>query len=237
MTIPQHIAIIMDGNGRWAEARGRVRTYGHQAGVEAAIRTTEHCANLGVKYLTLYTFSTENWKRPTPEVAALMQLMFDSLDEELFNRNNVRMRIIGDLSRVPENVRESILRCERNTAGNTGMTAIFAISYSSRWEVTEAVRAIAAEVADGTLDPATIGEQTICDHLCTRGVPDPELIIRTGGEQRVSNFLLWQLAYSELYYTDTLWPDFDETALHAAIADYQSRERRFGKTSAQVAHS
>lgn len=224
----------MDGNGRWAQARGKVRSYGHQAGVDVAIKTTEYCANLGVKYLTLYTFSTENWNRPSPEVAVLMQLMFDNLDEEIFNKNNVRMRIIGDVSRVPDFVRESILRCERNTSKNTGMTLVIALSYSSRWELTEAMRAMANEVADGTLLPENITEETISNHLCTNFMPDPDLLIRTGGEQRISNFLLWQAAYSELYYTNTYWPDFDEAALHAAIEDYQTRERRFGKTSAQV---
>lgn len=224
----------MDGNGRWAQARGKVRSYGHQAGVDVAIKTTEYCANLGVKYLTLYTFSTENWNRPSPEVAVLMQLMFDNLDEEIFNKNNVRMRIIGDVSRVPDFVRESILRCERNTSKNTGMTLVIALSYSSRWELTEAVRAMANEVADGSLLPENITEETISNHLCTNFMPDPDLLIRTGGEQRISNFLLWQAAYSELYYTNTYWPDFDEAALHAAIEDYQTRERRFGKTSAQV---
>ena len=232
--IPQHIAIIMDGNGRWAQARGKARSYGHQAGVDVAIKTTEYCANLGVKYLTLYTFSTENWNRPSPEVAVLMQLMFDNLDEEIFNKNNVRMRIVGDVSRVPEFVRESILRCERNTAQNTGTTLVIALSYSSRLELTEATRAIANEAKAGTLDPADITEETINNHLFTNFMPDPDLIIRTGGEQRISNFLLWQAAYSELYYTNTFWPDFDEAALHAAIEDFQNRERRFGKTSAQV---
>ena len=232
--IPQHIAIIMDGNGRWAKSRGKVRTYGHQAGVETVIKTTENCVRLGVKYLTLYTFSTENWNRPTPEVAALMQLMFDSIDIDLFNNNNVRLRLIGDLSRVPEFVREAILNCERSTAQNTGMTVVIALSYSSRWELTEAVRAIANEVAAGVLDPADINEDTISQHLCTNFMPDPDLLIRTGGEQRISNYLLWQLAYSELYFTDTFWPDFDLEALEKAIEDFQNRERRYGKTSEQV---
>lgn len=232
--IPEHIAIIMDGNGRWATSRGKARSYGHQAGVDVAIKTTEYCANLGVKFLTLYTFSTENWNRPSPEVAILMQLMFDNLDEDHFNKNNVRMRIVGDVSRVPEFVRESILRCERNTAKNTGTTLVIALSYSSRLELTEAMRAIANEVKAGTLDPADITEETINNHLFTNFMPDPDLVIRTGGEQRISNFLLWQSAYSELYYTDTYWPDFDEQALYDAIEDFQSRERRFGKTSAQI---
>ena len=232
--IPQHIAIIMDGNGRWAKARGKQRSFGHQAGVDTVFKITEHCTKLGVKYLTLYTFSTENWNRPSPEVAALMQLMFDSLDEAIFNENNVRMRVIGDLSRVPEFVRESIERCERNTSKNDGMTVVIALSYSSRWEMTEAVRAIANEVADGKLAPADVTEDIISQHLCTSFMPDPDLLIRTGGELRVSNYLLWQGAYSELYFTDTFWPDFDEACLEGAIEDYQNRERRFGKTSEQV---
>lgn len=235
--IPEHIAIIMDGNGRWAKSRGKVRSYGHQAGVDVAIQTTENCVNLGVKYLTLYTFSTENWNRPSPEVATLMKLMFDNLDEAIFNRNNVRMRIIGDVSRVPEYVRESILRCERNTAKNDGMTLVIALSYSSRWELTEAMRAIANEVAVGRLRPEDITEETISQHLCTNFMPDPDLLIRTGGELRISNYLLWQAAYSELYFTDTFWPDFDMKALETAIEDYQSRERRYGKTSEQVTDS
>lgn len=232
--IPQHIAIIMDGNGRWAKAHGKARSAGHKAGVDTVRNITEHCVRLGVKYLTLYTFSTENWNRPPLEVAALMKLMFDSIDEDLFNRNNVRLRLIGDIDRVPEFSRRAILHCEKSTSKNTGMTVIIALSYSSRWELTEAMRAIANEVKDGSLEPKNITEQTIAEHLCTNFMPDPELLIRTGGEQRISNYLLWQAAYSELYFTDIYWPDFDNAALEAAIEDYQSRERRFGKTSEQV---
>ncbi len=232
--LPQHIAIIMDGNGRWAKAQGRERSWGHQAGVEAVDRITSYCSNLGIKYLTLYTFSTENWKRPAPEVAALMQLMFESLEEETFMKNNVRLRIIGDVDRIPDYVRESIQRCERNTSKNTGLTMVVALSYSSRWEITETMRDLAREVAAGNLKPEDITEETIAKNLRTNFMPDPELLIRTGGELRISNYLLWQCAYSELYFTDTFWPDFDEHALDLALEDYQSRERRFGKTSEQV---
>ena len=232
--LPEHIAIIMDGNGRWAKARGKERSFGHQAGVAAVERITACCSNLGIKYLTLYTFSTENWNRPAPEVAALMQLMVESVEEEIFMKNNVRMRLIGDIDAIPEFVRKILLRCEQNTAHNTGLTMVIALSYSSRWELTGTMQKLARQVADGTLKPEDINEQLISENLCTNFMPDPELLIRTGGELRISNYLLWQCAYSELYFTDTFWPDFDEEALYAAIEDYQNRERRFGKTSEQV---
>lgn len=235
MRIPQHIAIIMDGNGRWAKARGLNRSMGHQEGVEAVRRITTACSNMGVKYLTLYTFSTENWNRPAPEVAALMQLILEAMEEEIFMKNNVRMRVIGDLSRVPENVLASIRHCEQRTSTNTGMTMVIALSYSSKWEITEAVRQIAREAAEGTRTIESIDETTIDQHLATSFMPDPDLLIRTGGELRLSNYLLWQLAYAEFYFTDTLWPDFDEPHLQAAIEDYNNRERRYGKTSEQVA--
>lgn len=234
MKIPQHIAIIMDGNGRWAKARGMHRTMGHQEGVETVRRITTACSNLGVKYLTLYTFSTENWNRPADEVAALMALVIDALEEELFMKNNVRMRIIGDLSRVPQNVVERIRQCERNTSVNTGLTMVIALSYSSKWEITEAVRQIAAKTASGELSPDAITEDTISQHLATNFMPDPDLLIRTGGELRLSNYLLWQLAYSEFHFTDVLWPDFQEADLMKAIETYNARERRYGKTSEQV---
>lgn len=224
----------MDGNGRWAKARGMHRTMGHQEGVETVRRITTACSNLGVKYLTLYTFSTENWNRPADEVAALMALVIDALEEELFMKNNVRMRIIGDLSRVPQNVVERIRQCERNTSVNTGLTMVIALSYSSKWEITEAVRQIAAKTASGELSPDTITEDTISQHLATNFMPDPDLLIRTGGELRLSNFLLWQLAYSEFHFTDVLWPDFQEADLMKAIETYNARERRYGKTSEQV---
>ena len=232
--IPSHIAIIMDGNGRWAKARGMNRSMGHQQGVVAVREITTACSNMGVKFLTLYTFSTENWNRPADEVAALMSLILTSLEEELFMNNNVRLRIIGDLSRVPEVVRKSILGLQQRTSVNTGMTMVIALSYSSRWEITEAMKQIASEVKNGTLQPADINEQIISAHLATNFMPDPDLLIRTGGEVRLSNYLLWQCAYTEFYFCDTFWPDFHEADLCHAIAWYQNRERRFGKTSEQV---
>lgn len=232
--IPEHIAIIMDGNGRWAQQRGKERSYGHQAGVEAVKRITSESAKLGVKYLTLYTFSTENWSRPADEVAALMGLILTSLEDELFMKNNVRFRVIGDISRMPESVVQKLRETEEHTANNTTMTLVVALSYSSKWEITKAMRDIATEVKQGTLSIDAIDDTTISQHLTTNFMPDPELLIRTGGELRISNYLLWQIAYSELYFCDTFWPDFDEAALHEAIANYQQRQRRFGKTEAQV---
>jgi len=232
--IPEHIAIIMDGNGRWAQQRGKERSYGHQAGVEAVKRITSESAKLGVKYLTLYTFSTENWSRPADEVAALMGLILTSLEDELFMKNNVRFRVIGDISRMPESVVQKLRETEEHTANNTTMTLVVALSYSSKWEITKAMRDIATEVKQGTLSVDAIDDTTISQHLATNFMPDPELLIRTGGELRISNYLLWQIAYSELYFCDTFWPDFDEAALHEAIANYQQRQRRFGKTEAQV---
>jgi undecaprenyl diphosphate synthase len=232
--IPEHIAIIMDGNGRWAQQRGKERSYGHQAGVEAVKRITSESAKLGVKYLTLYTFSTENWSRPADEVAALMGLILTSLEDELFMKNNVRFRVIGDVSRMPESVVQKLRETEEHTANNTTMTLVVALSYSSKWEITKAMRDIATEVKQGTLSVDAIDDTTISQHLATNFMPDPELLIRTGGELRISNYLLWQIAYSELYFCDTFWPDFDEAALHEALANYQQRQRRFGKTEAQV---
>ena len=226
--IPQHIAIIMDGNGRWANERGKERSYGHQAGVEAVRRITSECTRLGVKFLTLYTFSTENWNRPADEISALMGLVLTSLEDEIFMKNNVRFRVIGDMKRLPDEVQKKLRETEEHTAQNTAMTMVVALSYSSRWEIAEAVRQIVAEA------PAQITEETISQHLTTNFMPDPDLLIRTGGELRISNYLLWQIAYSELYFCDTYWPDFDEEELHKAIASYQSRQRRFGKTEAQV---
>ena len=232
--IPAHIAIIMDGNGRWAKARGMNRSMGHQQGVVAVREITTACSNMGVKFLTLYTFSTENWNRPADEVAALMSLILTSLEEELFMNNNVRLRIIGDLSRVPEVVRESILGLQERTSVNTGMTMVIALSYSSRWEITDTVRQLADEVKQGKLQPEDITEQTISSHLTTNFMPDPDLLIRTGGEVRLSNYLLWQCAYTEFYFCDTFWPDFHEADLCKAIEWFQNRERRYGKTSEQV---
>jgi len=229
--IPRHIAIIMDGNGRWATERGKDRSYGHQAGVDAVRRITSECTRLGVKYLTLYTFSTENWNRPADEVAALMGLVLTSLEDEIFMKNNVRFRVIGDMTRIPDDVRNKLRETEEHTAKNDAMTMVVALSYSSRWEITEAVRQIVSEANDRQED---ITEETISRHLTTSFMPDPDLLIRTGGELRISNYLLWQIAYAELYFCDTYWPDFDEACLHQAIASYQSRQRRFGKTEAQV---
>ena len=232
--IPAHIAIIMDGNGRWAKARGMNRSMGHQQGVVAVREITTACSNMGVKFLTLYTFSTENWNRPADEVAALMSLILTSLEEELFMNNNVRLRIIGDLNRVPEVVRESILGLQERTSVNTGMTMVIALSYSSRWEITNTVRQLADDVKQCKLQPEDITEQTISSHLSTNFMPDPDLLIRTGGEVRLSNYLLWQCAYTEFYFCDTFWPDFHEADLCKAIEWFQNRERRYGKTSEQV---
>lgn len=232
--IPQHVAIIMDGNGRWANEKGKERSYGHQAGVETVRRITSECTRLGVKYLTLYTFSTENWNRPATEVAALMGLVLSSLEDEIFMKNNVRFRVIGDLERLPKEVQEKLQVTMEHTADNDAMTMVVALSYSSRWEITEATRQIAKEVAEGKLDQADINEDTVASHLSTSFMPDPDLLVRTGGEVRVSNYLLWQIAYSELYFCDTYWPDFSEADLRKAIACYQGKQRRFGLTEAQI---
>ena len=232
--IPAHIAIIMDGNGRWAKAKGLPRTAGHQQGVETVKKITEEATRLGVKYLTLYTFSTENWNRPAAEIAALMGLILDHLEEEIFMKNNVRFRIIGDLQRLPAPVQQRINECMERTAANNKMTMVIAISYSSRWELTQSTKIIAQKIKDGILNIEDITEQTVSEHLNTSFMPDPDLLIRTGGEKRISNYLLWQAAYSELYFCDTFWPDFDEAEFHKAIIDFQSRERRFGKTSEQL---
>ena len=228
--IPKHIAIIMDGNGRWAKAKGQPRTAGHIQGVETVRVITEECVHLGVKFLTLYTFSTENWNRPPEEVRALMGLLLKNLEDEIFMKNNVRFRVIGDKTRLPEDVQEKMNMMIERTAKNDAMTLVLAISYSARWELTHAMQEIARE----GIAAEDITEDMVSAHLQTTFMPDPELLIRTGGEQRVSNYLLWQIAYAELYFCDTFWPDFDQKALHLAIADYQSRERRFGKTSEQI---
>jgi undecaprenyl diphosphate synthase len=235
--IPAHIAIIMDGNGRWAKQKGLPRTAGHVQGVETVRHITEECVRLGVKYLTLYTFSIENWNRPVEEVGALMELFLKNLEEEIFQKNNVRFRAIGDRSRLPEKVRTRMEEVENDTAKNDRMTMVLALSYSARWEITDACRKIVDEMmAQHKLghNEEVITEDFFARHLQTNFMPDPDLLIRTGGEQRISNYLLWQIAYSELYFCDTFWPDFNEAELHRAIADFQSRERRFGKTSEQV---
>lgn len=232
--IPRHIAIIMDGNGRWAAERGKERSYGHQAGVETVRRITAECTKLGVEYLTLYTFSTENWNRPSQEVAALMGLVLSSLEDEIFMKNNVRFRIIGDMARLPKEVQAKLEETMEHTANNNAMTMVVALSYSSRWEITDTMRRLAEEVKNGLLNPEDITEESISQRLGTAFMPDPDLLIRTGGELRISNYLLWQIAYTELYFCDTYWPDFNEEDLHKAIASYQRRQRRFGKTEAQV---
>lgn len=232
--VPAHVAIIMDGNGRWAQLRGLPRSEGHQAGAATVHRLVEDALSLGIRYLTLYTFSTENWSRPQAEVTALMALLFDSIEEELFVKNNVSFRIIGDLEKLPENVRERLQQCERNTANNDAMTLVLALSYSSKWEITEAVRSIAQKVKNGEIEPDDVNDELISSSLSTSFMPDPDLLIRTGKEQRLSNFLLWQCAYSEFYFTEVLWPDFDKNELCKAVCDYQKRQRRYGKTGEQV---
>ena len=232
--IPRHIAIIMDGNGRWATERNKPRSFGHQAGVETVRRITSECTRLGVKYLTLYTFSTENWNRPSDEIAALMGLVLTSLEDEIFLKDNVRFQVIGDIGRRPSAVAEKLRETIEHTSKNDAMTMVVALSYSARWELTEATKQIAAKVQKGELKIDDIDENIINGHLCTNFMPDPDLLIRTGGEFRISNYLLWQVAYSELYFCDTYWPDFNESDLHKAIIDYQSRQRRFGKTEKQI---
>jgi len=228
--IPKHIAIIMDGNGRWAKAKGQPRAAGHIQGVETVRTITEECVRLGVDYLTLYTFSNENWNRPAEEVRALMGLLLKNLEDEIFMKNNVRFRVIGDTARLPEDVQEKMNKMIERTAKNDAMTLVLALSYSARWEIAHAMQTIAAE----GIPPQDITEELAGRYMQTSFMPDPDLLIRTGGELRVSNFLLWQIAYSELYFCDTFWPDFTAEELYRAIADYQSRERRFGKTSEQV---
>ncbi len=232
--IPRHVAIIMDGNGRWAKQRGHQRSYGHQIGAETVHIIAEEAARLGIKYLTLYTFSTENWNRPSDEIAALMSLLFESIEEEIFMKNNISFRIIGDIGKLPANVQERLRSCVEHTSYNTGMSLVLALSYSSRWEITEAARQIAIGVQKGELSPEQVTSELISTYLTTSFMPDPDLLIRTGGEIRMSNYLLWQCAYSELYFCETFWPDFREDELRKAICDYQKRERRFGKTSEQI---
>jgi undecaprenyl diphosphate synthase len=234
--IPTHIAVIMDGNGRWAQENGMERFMGHKEGVVSVRKIVEAGGQLGIKYLTVYTFSTENWNRPREEVDALMALMITAVRRETKDlmANNVRLHTIGDIDRLPPLTRRELDACIDETKNNTGLNLILALSYSSKWELTEAVRKIARQVKDGTLQIAQINEQVISNHLTTKDIPDPDLLIRTGGEFRISNYLLWQSAYAEFYFTDTYWPDFREENLYAAIIDYQKRERRFGKTGEQI---
>lgn len=234
--LPKHIAIIMDGNGRWAKEKGKDRLFGHYSGVESVRNIVEGCAELGIGYLTLYAFSTENWDRPKYEVAGLMELLVQTIKQEVstLNKNNIRLRVIGNISMLPPSAQKELDEACQTTGHNTGLNLIMALSYSSRWEITEAVKSIALEVKDGKLSTQDINSEIFEQHLCTANFPDPELMIRTSGEYRISNFLLYQLAYSELYFTDTLWPDFRKENLYEAIMDYQNRERRFGKISEQI---
>lgn len=234
--LPRHIAVIMDGNGRWAKEQGKMRVFGHQHGVDAVRNITEACAELGVEYLTLYAFSTENWNRSSFEVDALMTLLTQALKTEVktLNDNNIRLDAVGDLTRLPKLQYNALMSAIENTKDNTRMTLTLCLSYSGRWELTETVKKIAGKVKNGELNPEDINEKMVCDNLATSYMPDPELLIRTSGEIRISNFLLWQLAYSELYFTKKYWPDFSKEDLYEAIIDYQSRERRFGKTSEQL---
>jgi undecaprenyl diphosphate synthase len=234
--LPSHVAIIMDGNGRWAQQRGLDRIFGHQQGVNSVREIIETAAELGIGYLTLYAFSTENWGRPDEEVSALMGLMVQSLNDETDTliKNNIKLFAIGDVDRLTDEVRERLSETIKLTSVGSGLNLVVALSYSSRWEITEATRRMLADISKGSLKPDSINEDVFESYLTTRGIPDPELMIRTSGELRISNFLLWQLAYTELYFTDKLWPDFGKEDFYEAIIDFQKRERRFGKTSEQV---
>ena len=234
--LPLHVAVIMDGNGRWAQQRGLDRVFGHQHGVKALREVIETAAELGIKYLTPYAFSNENWGRPNDEVSALMGLMVKSLNDETGTllKNNIRLRVIGDIERLAPDVRTRLDNTMEVTAGGTGMNLIVALSYSSRWEITQAAKKLLADALSGKIDAASISEDDFEKYLATGGIPDPELMIRTSGEIRISNFLLWQMAYTELYFTEILWPDFGKDDFYNAIIEFQGRERRFGKTSEQI---
>jgi len=234
--LPRHIAIIMDGNGRWAQEQGQDRLFGHFHGVESVRDIVDGCAELGIGYLTLYAFSTENWDRPAYEVTGLMELLVETIRKEVetLNKNNIRLHVIGDMTLLPEYALKELSEALEITAGNSGLNLVMALSYSSRWELAEAVKSLALDVRAGRLEPDAITQDTLQQYLCTRDFPDPELMIRTSGEYRISNFLLYQLAYAELYFTNTRWPDFRKENLYEAILDFQGRERRFGKTSAQI---
>ena len=234
--LPRHVAIIMDGDGRWAKAKGKDRSFGHQEGVVSVRKIMDAVTQLGLKYLTLYTFSTENWNRPEEEVQALMSLLVSAIHRETpdMMKKNVRLTAIGDLSRLREDAYNTLQECIDTTSANTGTTLVLALSYSSRWEITRAARQLAQEVLEQKINPNDITEAMVSDHLTTKNIPDPDLLIRTGGEKRISNFLLWQLSYAEFFFTDVFWPDFREEELYEAILYYQQRERRFGKTSEQL---
>src|SRR5690349_15023325 len=235
--LPRHIAIIMDGNGRWAKEQGQDRLYGHFHGVESVRNIVEGCAELGIEYLTLYAFSTENWDRPEYEVIGLMELLVKTIRSELesLNKNNIKLHVIGDMNMLPDYAREELKDALKQTEKNTGLNLIMALSYSGRWELLNAVKNIAYEVKKGKVNVEDIDQNTLQRYLCTSEFPDPELMIRTSGEYRISNFLLYQLAYAELYFTNVRWPDFRKENLYEAILDYQGRERRFGKTGEQIA--
>ena len=234
--IPKHVAIIMDGNGRWAEQHGKARVFGHENGVESGRRVIKKAREIGVKHLTLYAFSTENWDRPKAEVDALMGLLVHAIDAETdsLNKNNVRLSVIGDINSMPEQVQEKLKSCITKLNDNKGLNLVLALSYSGQWDIVDAVKKIAADAAAQKVKPEDINNKLFTDYLSTAGIPDPELMIRTSGEFRISNFLLWQIAYSELYFTTKLWPDFRKNDFYEAIYDYQNRERRFGKTSEQL---
>jgi undecaprenyl diphosphate synthase len=234
--LPQHIAIIMDGNGRWATKHGKNRIFGHTNGVSSVRETSEGCAELGVKYLTLYAFSTENWNRPITEVSALMTLLLKTIKAELKTllKNDIRLKVIGDIAKLPVGVAKELTDAMQRTANNKRMDLILALNYSGKSEIVRAVKEIAVKVEKGELKPDDITEEMVSNNLYTAGIPDPELLIRTSGEQRVSNFMLWQLAYAEYFFTDVFWPEFTREELYRAIIDFQNRERRFGKTSEQL---
>ena len=234
--LPAHVAIIMDGNGRWAKSKGKNRLFGHTNGVTAVRDTTEACAELGIKYLTLYAFSTENWNRPILEVTGLMDLLLKTIKVEVktLQKNNIRLRAIGDIDALPGNTARELRQAMEETAGNTRMDLILALNYSGKAEIIKSVKQIAEDAKQGRIKVEDINEEMMNDHLYTVGIPDPELMIRTSGEQRISNFLLWQLAYAEFYFTEQFWPDFDKEELYKAILTYQNRERRFGMTTEQI---
>ena len=234
--LPIHAAIIMDGNGRWAKQKGKLRIFGHQNGVAAVREVTEAAAELGIKYLTLYAFSTENWNRPKAEVNALMELLVSTISKEVktLNKNNIRLQAIGNLKSLPKSCYAELMNAVENTSKNSHMTLVLALSYSSKWEIIDALKNISQKVKEGKINAAEIDEKIFSSFLTTKNIPDPELLIRTSGEQRISNFLLWQIAYAELYFTEKLWPDFRKEDFYDAILDYQNRERRFGKTTEQI---
>jgi len=235
--LPKHIAVIMDGNGRWAKNKGAARIFGHRNAIQAVKDVTEGCGELGIKYLTLYAFSTENWGRPKEEVDGLMELLVNTLKKEInsLHENQVKLKTIGDIGHLPKLCQDNLKEAIEATSHNSGLTLILALSYSGRWEIVEATKVIAQELKDGKISQADINEEFFSKYLKTKGIPDPELLIRTSGEMRISNFLLWQIAYTEMYITKTLWPDFRKETLYEAICEYQARDRRFGKVMESIA--